>query len=88
MFFTSVEFRRAMAHFATGITVVTTSLENRWDGLTVNAFCSIFLNPALILVSLDKTTSTYPVLAQSRIFWRKHSAQAAAIPFRAFRAQR
>lgn len=65
---TSSDFRRAMAHFATGVTVVTTVLDQTFFGLTVNAFCSVSLHPPLILVSLDRTAQTYPVIERSGIF--------------------
>jgi flavin reductase (DIM6/NTAB) family NADH-FMN oxidoreductase RutF len=65
---THAEFRRTMAHFATGVTVVTTVLEGRFYGLTVNAFCSVSLEPTLVLISIDKTAQTYPILARSQAF--------------------
>lgn len=68
MAFTTAEFRRTMANFATGVTVVTTVLEDRFYGLTVNAFCSVSLDPALLLVSIDKNSRTHPILLQSHIF--------------------
>lgn len=68
MLFSTAEFRRTMAQFATGVTVVTTVLENKFYGLTVNAFCSVSLNPALVLISIDKKTHTYPILTQSQVF--------------------
>ncbi len=39
MSFTAPEFRRALARFATGVTVVTTVFEDKFYGLTVSAFC-------------------------------------------------
>ena len=49
------KFRKAMGHFATGVTVVTTrDGEGRPMGLTVNAFTSVSLNPPLILVCIHK----------------------------------
>lgn len=65
---TQAEFRRTMAHFATGVTVVTTVLDGRFYGLTVSAFCSVSLDPTLILVSIDKTAQTYPILTESQAF--------------------
>ena len=48
-------FRRALGQFATGITVVTTRDGNaRPMGLTVNAFCSVSLEPPLVLICLDR----------------------------------
>lgn len=66
--FTPSDFRTAMARFATGVTVVTTVLDHTYFGLTVNAFCSVSLNPPLILVSLDLNAETYPVICQSGLF--------------------
>ena len=49
------EFRRALGHFATGVTVVTTKLvTGQLAGITVNAFSSLSLNPPLVLVCIDK----------------------------------
>jgi flavin reductase (DIM6/NTAB) family NADH-FMN oxidoreductase RutF len=68
MSFTTTEFRCTMAHFATGVTVVTTVLDDTCYGITVNAFCSVSLNPPLVLVSIEKTTRTHPILSQSHVF--------------------
>jgi flavin reductase (DIM6/NTAB) family NADH-FMN oxidoreductase RutF len=57
-----------MARFATGVTVVTTTLDLTYFGLTVNAFCSISLNPPLILVSLDLGSQTYASIRRSGVF--------------------
>ena len=51
----SREFRRALGQFATGITVVTTrDGDGRPLGLTVNAFCSVSLEPPLVLICIDR----------------------------------
>src|SRR5579883_2098038 len=68
MSFTPSDFRTAMARFATGVTVVTTTLDHAFFGLTVNAFCSVSLNPPLILVSLDLGSQTYAALRRSSVF--------------------
>jgi flavin reductase (DIM6/NTAB) family NADH-FMN oxidoreductase RutF len=68
MAFDASAFRTTMSHFATGVTVVTTALDQAYFGLTVNAFCSVSLKPPLILISLDLNSQTYPVLQQSGIF--------------------
>jgi flavin reductase (DIM6/NTAB) family NADH-FMN oxidoreductase RutF len=68
MSFTTTEFRRAMALFATGFTIVTTTLDDTFYGLTVNSFCSVSLNPTLVLISIDKSTRSYPILLQSQVF--------------------
>ena len=54
----SMEFRRALGHFATGVTVVTYAPEDadEFRGTTVNSFTSVSLEPPLVLVSLGRTT--------------------------------
>ena len=48
-------FRRALGGFATGVAVVTTAdTGGRRDGLTVNSFSSVSLDPPLILFSLGR----------------------------------
>ena len=63
-----LEFRKALGHFATGVTVVTTSLGDADHGLTVNAFSSLSLDPPLVLVCIDKKAESYEILKKSRIF--------------------
>jgi flavin reductase (DIM6/NTAB) family NADH-FMN oxidoreductase RutF len=45
------EFRNAMGHFATGVTVVTTTTPEGPLGMTVNSFASVSLVPPLVLWS-------------------------------------
>ncbi|WP_047981756.1 flavin reductase family protein [Ornithinibacillus contaminans] len=45
-------FRNAMGKFTTGVTVVTTKLDDEVHGMTANAFMSVSLNPKLVLVSI------------------------------------
>jgi flavin reductase (DIM6/NTAB) family NADH-FMN oxidoreductase RutF len=61
-------FRQVMGHFATGVTVVTTSYKGVSGGLTVNAFCSVSLDPPLVLVCVDLTSTTLPLIRESGIF--------------------
>ena len=68
MSFTAPEFRRALARFATGVTVVTTVFEDKFYGLTVSAFCSVSLNPFLVLISIEKTSQTHDILHKSQVY--------------------
>lgn len=61
-------FRQVMGHFATGVTIVTTNHKGAIGGLTVNAFCSVSLNPPLILVCVDLTSQTLPLIRDSKSF--------------------
>jgi flavin reductase (DIM6/NTAB) family NADH-FMN oxidoreductase RutF len=63
------EFRRALSQFASGVTVVTTrGADGHPVGLTVSAFCSVSLNPPLVLVCIDKASSSYPGFLASQAF--------------------
>lgn len=46
--------RQTFGKFATGVTVVTFFDEDKISGITVNSFTSVSLEPALVLVSIDK----------------------------------
>ena len=61
-------FRQVMGRFATGVTVVTTKSQETLAGLTVNAFCSVSLNPPLVLVCVDLMSATLPVIRESGVF--------------------
>jgi flavin reductase (DIM6/NTAB) family NADH-FMN oxidoreductase RutF len=64
-----VSFKRAMAQFATGITVVTTrTAAGRPLGLTVNSFCSVSLEPALVLVCIEHRSEAHAGFRESRVF--------------------
>ncbi len=63
------EFRTALGRFASGVTVVT--CKDQADGLhgiTVSAFCSVSLNPPLILVCIDNRSSSLEHLAAGCLF--------------------
>lgn len=52
--------------FVTGVTVITTHDDaGNPRGLAANAYCSVSLDPPLILVCVQKTSSTYPSLFRS-----------------------
>lgn len=61
-------FRQVMGRFATGVTVVTTCSEGKLAGITVNAFCSVSLEPPLVLVCIDLISHTLPLIQESGAF--------------------
>ena len=62
-------FRQALAQFGSGVTVVATlDAGGRAQGLTVSAFCSVSLEPPLVLVCVDKRSETHAAFAHSRLF--------------------
>ena len=64
----TVFFRKTAGQFATGVSVVTTCRQGAPAGLTVNAFCSVSLDPPLILVCIDLNSTTLPAIRESGIF--------------------
>jgi flavin reductase (DIM6/NTAB) family NADH-FMN oxidoreductase RutF len=54
------EFRAALGRFASGVTVVTVeTADGGVHGMTANAFCSVSLQPPLVLVCIDHLAETY-----------------------------
>lgn len=63
------EFRSALSRFASGVTVVTTKdAAGKFHGMTVSAFCSVSMEPPLVLVSILKTTPCYHAFEESKVF--------------------
>jgi len=78
----SAHFRTVMGHFATGVTIVTSSFGQQPIGCTVNAFTSVSLHPPLVLVSLAEQSRTLAAITTRDVFginmlaWRqRHLAQ-------------
>ncbi len=65
---TPLEWRGAMARFASGVTIVTTWDGDRPVGTTVNAFCSVSLDPPLLLVCLGHANPALGPIEASRLF--------------------
>jgi flavin reductase (DIM6/NTAB) family NADH-FMN oxidoreductase RutF len=61
-------FRYAMGHFASGVTVMTTTAAERMHGMTVSAFTSQSMDPLLVLVSVERSTVMHRLVAESRAF--------------------
>lgn len=69
MAFDQRDFRTALGHFATGITVVTACApDGELLGVTVNSFNSVSLDPPLILFSLERRAFSLPALEAAGTF--------------------
>ena len=64
MAISSEEFRDALRHFPSGVTIVTIKAGEEIHGLTVSAFASISPSPPLIMVAIDHRHSAYQLLEQ------------------------
>jgi flavin reductase (DIM6/NTAB) family NADH-FMN oxidoreductase RutF len=67
------EFRKALGHFSTGVTVVTVEREpGKIHGMTANSFTSVSLEPMLILVCVDHRAKMLHLLEKKK---REHSSE-------------
>ncbi len=65
----SSEFRRVVGHFPTGVAIVTTlDPSGRPCGLTVNAFCSVSLDPQLVLVCVERSADSHGCILDAGTF--------------------
>jgi flavin reductase (DIM6/NTAB) family NADH-FMN oxidoreductase RutF len=61
-------FKRVLGSWASGVTIVTSSHREHVHGMTVSAFCSVSLDPMLVLVCADKTSNTQALIERARVF--------------------
>jgi flavin reductase (DIM6/NTAB) family NADH-FMN oxidoreductase RutF len=52
---TPQQLRKALGCFVSGVTIVTTTIDDEVHGMTANAFTSVSLQPPLVLVSIATT---------------------------------
>ena len=61
--------RRVLGQFATGIVVVTTRTDDGLPvGMTVNSFCSVSLEPPLVLFCVSRASRLHPVFTAAPAF--------------------
>jgi len=68
MSFDGKEFRNAMGHFASGVTVVSINNDGEIHGMTANAFSSVSLNPPLVLVCVDHRANSLEYIKKAGYF--------------------
>lgn len=57
-----------MRRTAASVAVITTAFEGRIHGMTATAMTSVSVNPPTLLVVVNRTTRTHPIIARSRRF--------------------
>lgn len=63
------EFRRVMGHFPSGVTIVTSlKADGSPCGLTVNAFCSVSLDPPLVLVCVEEEAGSLMCMRRAGVY--------------------
>jgi flavin reductase (DIM6/NTAB) family NADH-FMN oxidoreductase RutF len=61
--------RHALGRFATGVAVITTcTAEGKLEGLTVNSFASVSLDPPLVLWCLQRSAPSFASFATAGVF--------------------
>jgi flavin reductase (DIM6/NTAB) family NADH-FMN oxidoreductase RutF len=58
-------FKQALGSWASGVTVVTTRVDQRVHGITVSSFTSLSLDPLLVLVCLHRDSTLIPMVRES-----------------------
>ena len=61
-------FRRALGHYASGITVITSHLDGELVGFTCQSFYSVSVNPPLVSFSVMAGSASYPKIRQAGRF--------------------
>jgi len=61
-------FRSIMRTMVNGVTVITTSHEGHMHGMTATAFSSVSADPPTVLIVLNRSTRTHPLVSASRHF--------------------
>ena len=62
MTISSEDYREALRHFPSGVTIVTVRAEGEVHGLTVSAFASVSPDPPLVLVMIDHRHRAFGLL--------------------------
>ncbi len=65
---TPEEFRDIIGRFASGVTVITATHDDEPKGATASAVSSLSLDPPMVLVCLNKTSSTCQAVSAARRF--------------------
>lgn len=62
------EFKHAMRHLPTGVTVVTSFKDGEPRGITVSAFASVSADPPIVLICINRAARSYLFISASGAF--------------------
>jgi flavin reductase (DIM6/NTAB) family NADH-FMN oxidoreductase RutF len=65
---TAAEFRGAMRHLTGGVSVITAGRGRDISGMTVSSVSSLAVDPPSLIVSINRTASSYPLIARHGVF--------------------
>ena len=61
-------FKELMRRFAAGVTLVTFNENGKFGGLTVSSFCSLSMDPPLVLICIDRKIASHESLQNTPTF--------------------
>jgi len=61
-------FKELMRRFAAGVTLVTFNENEKFGGLTVSSFCSLSMDPPLVLICIDRKIASHESLEKTDVF--------------------
>ena len=61
-------FKELMRRFAAGVTLVTFNENEKFGGLTVSSFCSLSMDPPLVLICIDRKIVSHESLENTDTF--------------------
>jgi flavin reductase len=61
-------FKRLMRSMAASVNVITTSHDGHWLGMTATAVCSVSAEPPSILIVVNQSARSHPLISASRAF--------------------
>src|SRR5215468_9512318 len=64
----SADFRRAMRHLAGGVSVITVGQGRDITGMTVTSVTSLSVDPPALIVSINRSASSWPLLKRTGFF--------------------
>jgi flavin reductase (DIM6/NTAB) family NADH-FMN oxidoreductase RutF len=79
-----LEFRETLSGVPTPVSVVTAYARARPFGTTVGSFCSLSLEPPMVMIALDRLSKTLDAIRESRRFGVNILSAEQAGPARAF----
>lgn len=62
------EFKSAVGKFPTGVTVISTSHDNKLWGFTANSFVSVSLDPSLVSFCLNRESGSFKAFREAEYF--------------------
>lgn len=64
----AADFRNAMRHLVGGVSVITVGQGQDISGMTVSSVSSLSIDPPSLIVSINRSSSSWPLLVRDRVF--------------------